>query len=102
MSFNTKRKMKGAKILQSKIGLESGDEGVNGVWIWTGYNNVIHINEKENQFLARTINKERSIRLTAMETKIEETIAEVRVPSSWCLLEPIKGFPKMAHMCGIG
>jgi hypothetical protein len=49
--------MKGAKILQGKIGLESGDEGVNGVWIWTGYNNVVHINEKENQVFARTINK---------------------------------------------
>ena len=49
--------MKGAKILQGKIGLESGDEGVNGVWIWIGYNNVVHINEKENQVFAKTINK---------------------------------------------
>ena len=49
--------MKGAKILQGKIGLESGEEGVNGVWIWIGYNNVVHINEKENQVFAKTINK---------------------------------------------
>jgi hypothetical protein len=61
-----------------------------------GENNVIHIEEQISSLTPIVVYEQRGVRLGHREPKSLQEGSESRVPSPWCLLEPVERFVEPA------
>jgi hypothetical protein len=84
------------KILHSKFLLERGNDAVEQRLARGGENNVIHIEEQISSLTPIVVYEQRGVRLGHREPKSLQEGSESRVPSPWCLLEPVERFVEPA------